>query len=61
MSRDKKVALLIKEAESKLVEIRVAMQAGNRQWAVQLAAERYQLLQKIQASKKEFSNLSVRP
>jgi hypothetical protein len=51
MNRDKKLAFLINEAGTKLAEIRVAMQVGNRQLAVQLAAERYQLLQEIQVLK----------
>jgi hypothetical protein len=51
MNRDKKLANLTKEADTKLAEIRGAMQAGDRQLAVQLAAERYQLLQEIQVLK----------
>jgi hypothetical protein len=47
MNQNKQLALLTKEAAAKLVAIRAAMKTENRQLAIQLAAERYQLLQQI--------------
>jgi hypothetical protein len=46
--REEELFLLMEEGEKKLAAIRKAIQQGDRPLAVQLAAQRYELLKRVE-------------